>query len=95
MAATRCGMEPATLERIEDLFFSTKTTRCGLGLAAVRGIVRSHGGTDDRYHCRSISGTPIDRPVLYATASECLLQRIQCTLPRCAVSMVDVTNLSW
>jgi signal transduction histidine kinase len=45
LADTGCGMEPATLERLEDPFFSTKTTGCGLGLAAVREIVRGHGGT--------------------------------------------------
>jgi len=40
-----CGMNQETQERIFEPFFSTKHTGRGLGLAAVQGILRGHGGS--------------------------------------------------
>ncbi len=41
---TGCGMNPATLARLGEPFFSTKFQGRGLGYPAVEGVVRGHGG---------------------------------------------------
>ncbi|MFP4055192.1 MAG: ATP-binding protein, partial [Phycisphaerae bacterium] len=39
-----CGMDRDTIEKIFEPFFSTKYSGRGLGMSAVQGIVRRHGG---------------------------------------------------
>ncbi|MBX3158490.1 MAG: response regulator [Deltaproteobacteria bacterium] len=60
------GMDAATLARIFDPFFSTKFEGRGLGLSAVQGIVRDHGGA---LHVTSAPGRGTTFTVLWPPSS--------------------------
>lgn len=51
-----CGIDPDALDSIFDPFYTTKPSGHGLGLAAVFGVVRSHGG-DIEVHSQTGEGT--------------------------------------
>ena len=64
---TGCGMSPETRSRIFDQFFTTKSHGKGLGLAAVRGIVQSHGGS---IQVASTPGVGTTFEILFPVASQ-------------------------
>jgi two-component system cell cycle sensor histidine kinase/response regulator CckA len=71
---TGCGMADEIQARIFDPFFTTKFTGRGLGLAAVQGIVRDHGGATNilsapgQGTCFQVFLPCLDQPVRYAPA---------------------------
>jgi signal transduction histidine kinase/CheY-like chemotaxis protein len=69
-----CGMDPNTLQRIFEPFFSTKFTGRGLGLAAVLGIVRGHDAVLSVDSARGVGTTfrvyfPVPRQAATASAA--------------------------
>ncbi len=67
VADTGCGMGPEVLERIFDPFFTTKRAGRGLGLSALRGIVRGHLGG---LHLRSAPGAGTAFEVVFPATSK-------------------------
>lgn len=61
------GMDPTTRTRMFDPFFSTKFMGRGLGLAAVLGIMRTHGG---HIHVRTASGRGTSVTLLFPVRAE-------------------------
>lgn len=73
-----CGMDEETRVRLFEPFFTTKFTGRGLGLSAVQGIVRGHGG-GITLHSKPGEGTIIR--VLLPCGGEVVSARRPCSEP--------------
>jgi two-component system, cell cycle sensor histidine kinase and response regulator CckA len=61
-----CGMDKGTIERIFDPYFTTKERGHGLGLAAVKGILKNARGS---IHCDSLPGTGTTFTLLFPSCA--------------------------
>jgi PAS domain S-box-containing protein len=69
---TGVGIDAALLSRIFEPFFTSKFTGRGLGLASVRGIVRSH---DAALRVRSAPGRGSSFEIAWPVASPCVVSK--------------------
>ena len=65
------GIHPDTMKRIFDPFFTTKTDGRGLGLSALLGVIRSHGGG---LHVRTTPGLGSTFTVIFPPVEEPLVE---------------------
>ncbi|AMV25324.1 Blue-light-activated protein [Gemmata sp. SH-PL17] len=79
---TGCGMDEATKSRLFDPFFTTKFTGRGLGMSAVLGIIRGHGG-----------GIHVDSRVGFGTRFTVLLPVTTEALPEAAETPAPLDSL--
>jgi len=75
---TGAGMDRETLERIFEPFFTTKVDGRGLGLAAVLGIIRGHGGDIE---VKSVEGRGTTVTVFLPKAVERPVSRVKTLTP--------------
>ncbi len=68
------GMSPETIRHMFDPFFTTKFSGRGLGMSAVHGIVRGHGGG---IHVRSTPGTGTVVRVVFPISSRAIEEEAQ------------------
>jgi two-component system, cell cycle sensor histidine kinase and response regulator CckA len=86
---TGCGMTEEVLSRSFDPFFTTKLAGRGLGLAAVQGIIRGHGGT---INVVSSPGQGTCFQILLPCIGETALDSQEIRLPASAPDIGSVTG---
>ena len=86
---TGCGMTEEVLSRSFDPFFTTKFAGRGLGLAAVQGIIRGHGGT---INVVSSAGQGTCFQILLPCSGQTALDSQEVALPTSAPVIGSVTG---